>query len=125
MLTPFPDNLDKEEEHIYLKACWNIFDLVISSIKVVLLLICSILLYALFGDQFDFNFNKPSKSQQESATSLQSVQEEDWDRVENGIHLRTGLVYDPQFDIIRANCTACHSGKLVAQNRATREGWNR
>ncbi len=25
--------------------------------------------------------------------------------------------------IIHANCTPCHSSKLVIQNRATREGW--
>ena len=47
----------------------------------------------------------------------------DWDKIENGIHVQTGLIYDTHFDIVRAHCTACHSGKLVAQNRATREGW--
>ena len=25
--------------------------------------------------------------------------------------------------LVIANCTGCHSGKLVTQNRATREGW--
>lgn len=25
--------------------------------------------------------------------------------------------------LVVANCTGCHSGKLVTQNRATREGW--
>lgn len=35
----------------------------------------------------------------------------------------TGLADDPNIQIIVANCTACHSAKLVTQNRATREGW--
>jgi hypothetical protein len=35
----------------------------------------------------------------------------------------TGLADDPNIQIIAANCTACHSAKLVTQNRATREGW--
>lgn len=48
---------------------------------------------------------------------------EDWDKVENGVHLGTGLIYAKNFDIVRANCTACHYGKLIAQNQATREGW--
>lgn len=33
------------------------------------------------------------------------------------------LADDPNIAIIEANCTACHSAKLIVQNRATREGW--
>jgi hypothetical protein len=33
------------------------------------------------------------------------------------------LADDPNIEIIEANCTACHSAKLIVQNRATREGW--
>lgn len=42
---------------------------------------------------------------------------------ENGIHLRTGLKQDPNIEVIIANCTTCHSAKMVTQNRATRDGW--
>jgi len=35
----------------------------------------------------------------------------------------TGLVMDETFPLIIANCTSCHSAKLITQNRATREGW--
>jgi len=48
--------------------------------------------------------------------------DDDFDKVVNGIHVQTGLVYDEGFDIVRAACTACHSAKLVTQNRATEEG---
>lgn len=45
------------------------------------------------------------------------------DRVVDGIHLETGLVYAEGFDLVRGTCTGCHSAKLVTQNRASKEGW--
>lgn len=45
------------------------------------------------------------------------------ERVENGLHVATGLVYAEGFELVRGTCTACHSAKLITQNRATREGW--
>lgn len=54
---------------------------------------------------------------------ISDVSEEDWDKVENGIHVRTGLAHDANFPLIQANCLNCHSSKLITQNRATREGW--
>ncbi len=41
----------------------------------------------------------------------------------DGHDLGSGLVAEGDYLIVKANCTACHSGKLVTQNRATREGW--
>ena len=103
------------------KAWLNLFDLLIGMVKTILITVCLIMLYPFFGDSFQF------KKEQISATSQfdrqPNFENDDWDKVEGGIHLATGLIYADNFDIIRANCTACHSGKLVAQNRATREGW--
>lgn len=45
------------------------------------------------------------------------------DKVENGIHVATGMVYDENFKLVKGACTSCHSSKLITQNRATREGW--
>lgn len=47
----------------------------------------------------------------------------DEDEVVNGLHVQTGLIYAEGFDVVRGTCTACHSAKLITQNRATREGW--
>ena len=99
------------------------FSLFITIIKTMLFLICATLLYITFGDSIDFNFQKSNIHKRTFANSPSGDDTEDWDKVENGIHVASGLVYTDNFDIIRANCTACHSGKLVAQNRATREGW--
>ena len=37
--------------------------------------------------------------------------------------MRTGLAIGEGFELVKRNCTACHSAKLITQNRATREGW--
>lgn len=44
--------------------------------------------------------------------------------IENGIHVRTGLIDDEGLMPVVANCTACHSAQLVTQNRMNRERWN-
>jgi hypothetical protein len=36
---------------------------------------------------------------------------------------RTGLVEDTNLNLVIANCTACHSAKLIQQHRFSREGW--
>ncbi len=35
----------------------------------------------------------------------------------------TGLIDDKSLPLIKANCTGCHSTKLIQQHRFTREGW--
>ncbi|GAB3892738.1 hypothetical protein GCM10028803_05910 [Larkinella knui] len=35
----------------------------------------------------------------------------------------TGLVVDERLNLVVAQCTACHSSKLILQNRFTRDGW--
>lgn len=43
----------------------------------------------------------------------------------DGIHVPTGLIADEGLNLVIANCTACHSAKLVTQNYADREGWKK
>ncbi len=35
----------------------------------------------------------------------------------------TGLVVAPGLDVVKANCTVCHSARLISQSRADRQGW--
>lgn len=44
--------------------------------------------------------------------------------IENGIHVRTGLVEAEGLMEVVNNCTACHSAKIVTQNRMNAERWN-
>lgn len=48
----------------------------------------------------------------------------DEDKIENGIHVRTGLKDAPGLKLVIQNCTNCHSSKLVTQNRMSKERWN-
>ncbi len=75
-----------------------------------------IMYYMYHPDGLDFN----SKSDSIVAVPIA----EDEDRIENGIHVRTGLVEADGFMIVVNNCTNCHSAKLVTQNRMNTEGWN-
>jgi len=49
--------------------------------------------------------------------------EENEDKIENGIHIRTGFVDDKGLIETINNCTNCHSSKLVIQNRMSKEQW--
>jgi len=40
-----------------------------------------------------------------------------------GIDKSTGLIIDNGYKVVKQKCLPCHSGKLIIQNRATREGW--
>lgn len=49
--------------------------------------------------------------------------EEDEDKIENGIHIRTGFVEAKGLMTVVNNCTNCHSAQLVIQNRMNKERW--
>ena len=66
----------------------------------------------------------PSFSFGASNTEVLAEVEADEDRIENGIHVRTGLKEAAGLMTVVNNCTNCHSSKLVIQNRMTEERWN-
>ena len=39
------------------------------------------------------------------------------------VDAKTGLVKAPGFEVVSTQCTVCHSGRLISQNRADRAGW--
>jgi hypothetical protein len=50
--------------------------------------------------------------------------EKNRDSIENGIHLRTGLINAEGLMTVVNNCTNCHSSKLITQNKMSAERWN-
>lgn len=56
------------------------------------------------------------------SSDIQSTEDED--KIENGIHIRTGLKEAEGLMTVVNNCTNCHSAKLVIQNRMSKEQWN-
>lgn len=79
-----------------------------------------VLILVLFGGLYYWANQKP-KPKIEEIPVEESI--EDYDKVENGIHVATGFVDDTGMEATIQNCTSCHSAKLVTQNRMSREGW--
>lgn len=118
-----PEHLNEEQKEAYKKAWLATFNTLMTGLKLIVLVMVGILLYIPFGKHFSDWF-EPRPTFRPSNTSLVVLaEEEDPNKIENGIHVQTGLAYAPGFDLVKANCTVCHSAKLVTQNRATKEGW--
>lgn len=69
------------------------------------------------------NPSSTTTSPEEKIVVVDSIQQIDPDKIENGIHLRTGFVEGEGLTTVINNCTNCHSAKLVTQNRMTKEQW--
>lgn len=63
-----------------------------------------------------------SSGQQEQKEPLETGKDKVEVPVDN-TYKSSGLVVDKELPLVVNNCTACHSAKLIIQNRATREGW--
>lgn len=94
--------------------------------KIYRLLMLFFVLFVIAGGSLIYYMVNPSffdfKSKSETIAS-EPIEVDD-DRIENGIHLRTGLVDAEGLMIVVNNCTNCHSAKLVTQNRMSTERWN-
>ena len=69
-------------------------------------------------------FYGPDESQEQLKEELQEQSEVDPELIENGMHVRTGLVAADGLQTVITNCTPCHSSKLIIQNRMGAEQWN-
>lgn len=104
----------------------NVLPPLLAILNFALIVFALTLLYLLFGDSVVTalrNRPVPIERQAYQPGKGGNTSGIDDDKVVNGIHVQTGLIYGEGFDIVRGTCTACHSAKLVTQNRATREGW--
>ncbi|WNH09601.1 monoheme cytochrome C [Thalassobellus suaedae] len=95
-------------------------------IKVHRLLMLLLALFVITGGLILYYMSNPSffDFKSEPETIAVAPVEIDEDRIENGIHVRTGLVDAEGLMLVVNNCTNCHSAKLVTQNRMTAERWN-
>ena len=88
-----------------------------------ILCVVGLVLYLPMGDYIsEWGASKYSKEEFNQFAN-QRNNERKGPEVVDGIHVATGMVYDENFNVVRATCTSCHSSKLIIQNRATREGW--
>ena len=89
----------------------------------ILIVFCAIVLIAATLAGYFLSRNRPSETNgaAESGGYVEGV--DDPEKVENGIHLRTGLIVSEGYRAVIENCTSCHSASLVIQNRMDAKGW--
>jgi len=80
-------------------------------------------IYLIRPQTFDVGRLFPNPPERASSSDL--LAQDNPEKIENGIHLATGLVFDDRFDIVRSSCTSCHSAKLITQNRMSRDNWEK
>jgi hypothetical protein len=109
--------MSKEEDfQKYLKKVTGLIRL---SFGLIIFMLIFLPFYLLVPSFFEF------KPQTEITLKTIKVTEEiDEDRIENGIHVRTGLIDAEGLMTVVHNCTNCHSSKIILQNRMSTEGWN-
>ncbi|MGB6153360.1 MAG: monoheme cytochrome C [Pricia sp.] len=66
----------------------------------------------------------PEEGAEKGDSEYTAIDDKDPNRIENGIHVRTGLIAAPGLQETVNNCTNCHSAKLVMQNRMSAERWH-
>lgn len=83
-------------------------------------------LFVLAGGSLVYYMYNPEAFQFNQSDTVVStpIEELDPDRIENGIHVRTGLIEAEGLMTVVNNCTNCHSAKLVTQNRMSADQWN-
>lgn len=118
-----PDHLNEKQQQAYRKRWLGTISLIMQTISAIVFAVVGLFLFALFQPALTGWFDQPEPISAEEIQRRRAEKENDLDRVEDGIHLETGLIAAEGWEAVRATCTACHSAKLVTQNKATREGW--
>ncbi len=118
-----PDNLDEKQQARFQDAWMRMLMMVINAIKLFVLLAFGLVLFAFFGDALLDVFKQPAPVPTGAGDSRPVAVVDEFDKVENGIHVMTGLKVAEGWEIVRGVCTACHSAQLVTQTKATRDGW--
>ena len=112
----------------FMASNWSVL---ITTLSIFVLAIIICFCYLLLGNALDGFAGAPKLTAEEiekynkraDARLAIAAQEANWDKVVDGIHVRTGFYADPNMQVVVSACTSCHSSKLVTQNRATRSGW--
>ncbi len=118
-----PEHLNERQKAIYREKWLGTISIIVKTIIGIVFVAIGLFVYAAFGPTIHGWFDQPEPVPIEEIQRRIAEKEADLDRVEDGIHLETGLIAAAGWETVRASCTACHSAKLVTQNRATRDGW--
>jgi len=118
MFFKIPEHLNEEQKKAFETAWLKLLLLVSKSMILAFVITLIIFGFILIQPVFSkWKFEKPVKPTE--------IIEKLAPEIVDGIHIESGLVTVDGWELVLRNCTACHSGKLVTQNRATREGWEK
>ena len=88
-----------------------------------------VLIYGLVTEETvaDVQQTRVTKSLSEATAARKNTANSDLTvaQVADGIDVATGLRDGTGLSVVKANCLACHSAKLIAQNRFSREVWHK
>ena len=84
-------------------------------LAIVILLVGAVIFVALYDGSSP---KEPSLEEGINQNAASAAEE-----VVDGKDVATGFVVDEGFEMVKANCTGCHSSAIVLQNKFTREGW--
>ena len=93
----------------------------ILGILMILLLLIGFIVFLMFRP--DFLEQKTEEPETDTVENTSNAQLSALDTA-NGIDAETGLVASAGLELVKNNCTNCHSSALIIQNRFTREGWH-
>lgn len=113
------------------EATSKLLRLLVSGLYIIVFSLFTLVMFLLFEDQIkdwttDKNYTPDqieAMNKRVRAVERMEAEEKNWDKVIDGIHVRTGLKTDKDLQLIISACTSCHSSKLITQNKATRSGW--
>ena len=104
------------EEERFIRQIYKVYRLISLAIILAVMTVGFMTYYMIDPDFSTFN------SEVVSIASTPAIVDEN--SIENGIHVRTGLIEAEGLMTVVNNCTSCHSSKLIIQNRMNTESWN-
>ncbi len=89
----------------------------------VIIVLCAIVVIGTIITVYFFKEDDKVNIDSSDYSTIEKVENSDPNKIENGIHLRTGLIEAEGLTEVVNNCTNCHSAQLVIQNRMSAERW--
>lgn len=111
-----PTNSNQEKNQLF-----NMLTKSVAGLMVVVIILVGLVLLVVF--QPEISARLESNTSGESAENPAPLTDVSTELVD-GKDVETGLLAGEGLELVKANCTACHSSALILQNRFTREGWH-
>ena len=103
------------------KKILDLLSFIIKGTSIVVFLLIATIFWIFHSNIIAPHAQKLQAEKEQKLAAQQKATEEN--PIKDGVHTATGFVEGEGLEMVVATCTACHSAKLVTQNRATREGW--